>query len=152
MLEYYETGESGIDLIRPLWEQLNRHHLERSPYFKDHYARFTFEERKADLLLKAREGRLYVCLASDEGTSVGYVVSTLTGVEGEIDSIYVSPAHRGRGVGDVLMTRALAWLDTQGALRKKVEVGAGNEDVFRFYARYGFYPRKTTLLQKDGSK
>jgi diamine N-acetyltransferase len=45
------------------------------------------------------------------------------------------------------MTNALLWLDSQPLSRKTVSVGFGNEEVFRFYERYGFYPRAITLQQ-----
>jgi hypothetical protein len=34
-------------------------------------------------------------------------------------------------------------MDNEDVEAKIVGVGAGNEDVFGFYARYGFLPRKT---------
>ena len=66
---------------------------------------------------------------------------------GEIKSIFVSETYRHRGVGEVLMQKALAWMEKQGALEKVVEVTAGNEAAWGFYAHYGFLPRKTLLKQ-----
>jgi hypothetical protein len=40
-------------------------------------------------------------------------------------------------------------MDKEGAAAKIVEVVAGNEQAFGFYARYGFLPRKTVLKQVE---
>lgn len=148
---YIETDERGIDAIKPLWEKLNEHHRQLSPHFAGHYETFKFEQRKADLLRKAEQGLMHIDLAKDmdDDVIVGYCVSTLIkdGSEavGEVDSIYVDEAYRSSGIGDTLMRKALEWMDARGADVKRVSVGAGNEDVFPFYERYGFYPRMTVL-------
>jgi ribosomal protein S18 acetylase RimI-like enzyme len=150
-IEYIETDEKDIDLIRPLWEQLNEHHRALSPHFSSHYETFTFERRKDDLLHKTKNGLMHICLAKDidPGRYVGYCISSLLKDRdrpvGEIESIYVNSLYRSNGIGDTLMRKALEWMDTHGADTKKVSVGAGNEDVLPFYARYGFYHRTSTL-------
>jgi ribosomal protein S18 acetylase RimI-like enzyme len=79
---------------------------------------------------------------------VGYCVSTLNlSKVGEIESIYVDENFRHLGIGDTLIRKALSWMDSKGAISKVVEVGAGNEQVFSFCERYGFFPRKTVLKQ-----
>lgn len=45
------------------------------------------------------------------------------------------------------MKKALCWMEQEGAVQKIVDVGAGNEAAFGFYAKYGFLPRKTVLKQ-----
>ena len=139
-----------LDQIKPLWESLNRHHLELSTNFKQHYCEMTFEKRKADLIKKTRGGEMRVDLAIDEtsGQNVGYCVCSLNEEKtGEIDSIFVDAAYRRVGIGDSLMKKALCWMEQKHAVAKIVEVGAGNEVAFGFYARYGFFPRKTVLRQ-----
>lgn len=55
---FYETNiryvfgkEDLLDCIKPLWQELNKLHLDKSPCFKDFYANNTVETRKASLLL-----------------------------------------------------------------------------------------------------
>ena len=73
-----------------------------------------------------------------------YCVSSVGKCEvGEIESIFVVPNYRGLGIGDALTRKALAWMDKEGVEAKNVEVGAGNEDVFGFYAPHGSLPRRT---------
>lgn len=66
---------------------------------------------------------------------------------GVIESVYVSEAYRGFGLGDRLMRNALSWLDEKNALVKVLDVTFGNEAVYSFYCRYGFLPRQTQLKQ-----
>jgi len=103
---YTELGPESIDLIKPLWEQLNQYHLIRSPDFRQHYEQMTFEARKADLLKKER---LCVLLALSDRAPIGYCVCTITGETGEIDSIFVQDEYRRSGIGEQLMNLALAW-------------------------------------------
>jgi ribosomal protein S18 acetylase RimI-like enzyme len=147
---YIGGDEALLDRIKPLWEALNRYHLGLSQNFKQYYFDMTFQKRKADLLKKAGLGEMHVEIAVDKvsGQNVGYCVSSITLEKiGEIKSIFVSETFRGMGIGDVLMQKVLIWLEQNGAVEKIVEVTAGNERAWVFYARYGFLPRKTMLKQ-----
>ena len=149
-IRYSNGDQTLLDRIKLLWEELNNHHCQHSPNFKDHYNQMTFEKRKSDLLKKSLSGEMRVDLAVDEGSgfNVGYCVSSLNGEKtGEIESIFVNIAYKGLGIGDSLIKNALSWMDNQGAVAKIVEVGDGNEKAFGFYARYGFLPRKMVLKQ-----
>jgi ribosomal protein S18 acetylase RimI-like enzyme len=147
-IEYTETDQRGLDLIGPLWEKLNEYHRERSPYHKGHFAGMTFEMRKRHLLEKSAGGAMRIDIARDRETDkyAGYCVSTVSkDRQGEIDSIYIESEYRRRGIGDALMKRTLGWMDRLSITRRLVEVASGNEEVFAFYRRYGFYPRSTIL-------
>jgi len=149
-IQYVEGDEALLDQIKPLWEALNRHHFGLSENFKQYYVDMTFPKRKAELLKKAALGKMRITLAFDaaSGQNVGYCVSSINQEKtGEIKSIFVSEGFRGIGVGDALMQKALCWLEQGGAVEKIVEVAAGNEKAWGFYARYGFLPRKTMLKQ-----
>jgi diamine N-acetyltransferase len=149
-IRYNHGDDALLEQIKYLWEELNQHHYQCSPNFKDHYKQMTFEKRKFDLLKKSASGEMRVDLAVDEasGCIVGYCVSSInTEKTGEIESIFVDVAYRGLKIGDSLIRNALSWMDNEGALAKIVEVGDGNEQAFGFYARYGFLPRKTVLKQ-----
>jgi diamine N-acetyltransferase len=149
-LKFNETGKEGIDLIQPLWEKLNKYHLNQKSDFKDHYALFTFTERKEVLLNKALEGDMYICHAEDEEskTMLGYIVTTISSEdEGEIDSVYVEEEYRLMGIGDALMQRSIRWMDGKGVKTKKVAVAAANQEAISFYESYGFRRRSITLEQ-----
>ncbi len=143
---YYIAGnEELLNRIKPLWEGLNAIHQAKSVHFKAHYAGFTFEARQNALLKTASEGRLRVILAYDGERLIGYCVASVADETGEIDSIFVSEAFRGKGIASRLMERALDWLKAKGAAKIALKVSVGNEDVLGFYAKHGFYPRLLEL-------
>lgn len=142
-------GSELLDEVGPLWAQLNGHHAASSPHFEQAYQRKTFAERKQGLLEQAQGGDLHVELMLDGvGTVVGYCVSTInSGRVGEIDSLFVLPEWRGKKLGHTLMESSLCWLRERGISRIRLSVAAGNEQVFGFYAKHGFFPAKTILEQ-----
>lgn len=73
---------------------------------------------------------------------VGYCISSINkGLEGEIDSIFVAYEYRKLDLGDKLMRNALEWLDKNKVKTRTIGVIDGNEEVLRFYKKYGFYKR-----------
>ena len=149
-IKFTHGDEGTLDDIKSLWQALNDHHCHRSTNFKEHYCSMTFEKRKADLLKKAALGELRVDIAVDEAAqmAVGYIVSTVNSEKtGEIESVFVSEAYRGLGVGDRLLEKALEWMNQKGAIERIVEVSVGNEQAWGFYSKHGFLPRKTVLKQ-----
>jgi ribosomal protein S18 acetylase RimI-like enzyme len=154
-IQYTETDRQGLDLIKPLWQQLVEHHKARSPIFYNDYAKMTFATRKKQLLEKSRGNNIRIDLARDEnlGEFVGYCVSTISEErQGEIDSIYIKPDYRRFGIADNLMKRALHWMDEQLITKRILVVGAGNEEVLGFYSKYGFHPRNIVLEQAQAKK
>ena len=101
--------------------------------------------------LLAGENNL-VLLARDVDEVVGHLVGRLhrgnslhpTRVA-ELESIHVYPAHRGRGVGSLLVARFHEWATARGAGRSWVTAYAANEGALRFYGRHGFAPRSVIL-------
>ena len=151
-IEYVNFDKSGIDRIKELWEGLNKHHFERSENFKERYSIMTFEKRKEMLFKKLGDGEMFVELAVDKNNDkpVGYCLSiTISSPEneGEVESLYIDPLYRGKGIGDVFMKHAIEWLDSKRVACKRIVVAAGNEEVFPFYERFGFFPKFITLEQ-----
>ena len=143
----------GLELIRPLWIQLNEHHHAMAGMFRSHYEQMTFDDRKKYFERVARTGSLRLDLAwdPDSGRFVGYCVSSLSeDKNGEIESIFLENGYRNLGIGSALMLRALGWMDESDARQKRVSVGDGNEGAWKFYEKFGFYPRMTILEQKTG--
>lgn len=150
-VSYRTTGISEIDLVRPLWEQLNGHHHERASRFRSHYERMTFDERTSYFRKLDEAGQVRLDLAADAmtGKYIGYCVSSVSAENtGEVESLFVEPAYRSQGVGTTLVSRSLAWMDSLGTVRNRVSVGDGNEAAWAFYRKFGFYPRMTILEQK----
>ncbi len=146
-IDYMEGGVELLDQVVPLWEELNRHHQKLSEHFSDAMAARAFADRRSELVEKSNHGRLRVDVArTGAGDFVAYCIATVdpTGT-GEIDSIFVQPALRNRGIGDALMRRAMAWMDALGTHSRVLNVAWGNDRVGAFYQRYGFLPRSTTF-------
>lgn len=87
------------------------------------------------------------CLvAVEDGGIVGFATAatfthpTLTGVLGEIEEIYVAPAHRRKGLGTALAGAILDWIDDQGGNVMKVRVGRGLGEprAIAFWESMGF--------------
>jgi ribosomal protein S18 acetylase RimI-like enzyme len=155
MIEYRMLQNEEIELIRPLWEKLREHHQSNSNHFKDRYLKFTFEKRRDDLREKAERGKLRIDIAEDNLLEkiVGYCVSSINSgtkeKEGEIDSIFIDANYRKLGIGDQLMKLSLNWLNEEKVVVKKIIVAEGNEGVYTFYQKYGFYHLSNVLQQRD---
>lgn len=145
----YEIGDIElIDYVEPLWTQLNKLHLDRSINFKYKYENNTFKDRKNSLLKE--EKNLMIVLAKVQSTDeyIGYSISSISKDNiGEIDSIYIDSRYRGLQIGDMLMKKPLEWMTNKCITKIIVGVAAGNEDVFPFYSKFGFYPKATILEQ-----
>jgi ribosomal protein S18 acetylase RimI-like enzyme len=148
---YTEADAQGLELIGDLWQKLHAHHKQRNKHFPEYYDMITWDKRREELLEKASKGKIYIDLAwdVDSGKTVGYCVSTIveSGV-GEIDSIFIEEPYRRSGIGGAFMKKALARMDSQSVMWKMLTVAGGNEEVFSFYQRFGFYPRFTMLAQE----
>ena len=147
---YRAAGIDEIDLIRPLWEQLNEHHHMKASFFRKHYERMTFGDRKLHFLRLHESGYLRIDLAQDTmtGDYIGYCVCSVSADKtGEVESLFVNATYRSAGIGTALVTRGLAWMDSLGTVMKRVSVGNGNEPAWMFYRKFGFYPRMMVLEQ-----
>ena len=54
-----------------------------------------------------------------------------------LEDLYVQPAHRGKGVGEALLTRLAALANERGYARFEWSVLDWNENAIRFYERLG---------------
>lgn len=153
-LEFIEGNEELLDLIGPLWDKLNHHHVSVSTYFSNQFAKFSFQKRRKGIK-PGEDGKLIridLVRVVTENKLVGYCFSSVVkghyGITGEIESLYIEPEYRGIGIGSRFMHSAMDWMDQQGIDRKMVVVATGNEEVYEFYRRFGFYPKSTRLEQK----
>jgi ribosomal protein S18 acetylase RimI-like enzyme len=62
---------------------------------------------------------------------------------GAIQNLGVTPEHRGRGLGTLLMNRALQGFREAGLRRAFLEVTAQNDGAIRLYQRIGFEKART---------
>jgi GNAT superfamily N-acetyltransferase len=83
--------------------------------------------------------------SGDEGFSY---VGTIQGIRdksgmGAVQNLGIVPEHRGRGLGSLLMLKALEGFQRAGLRRVFLEVTSQNEGAIRLYQRLGFYKART---------
>jgi ribosomal protein S18 acetylase RimI-like enzyme len=102
------------------------------------YARF--------LGTQLKEPEAAVLVAETQGVVIGYAYvavegwdyMALRGPAGALHDVIVDPAHRGQGVGTMLLEAALAFLKSRGAPRVVLSTAEQNEGAQRLFARAGF--------------
>jgi ribosomal protein S18 acetylase RimI-like enzyme len=98
-----------------------------------------------------REAGIVVLVAERDGAVLGYTYAGLEGFDymslrgpaGALYDIVVDPAHRGRGVGRMLLDATLAELRARGAPRVVLSTAERNEPAQRLFERAGF--RRTMI-------
>jgi diamine N-acetyltransferase len=106
--------------------------------------------RDDGLLQKTQDGKLQVQLVfvDDEEEPIGFCVTSLTQERvGEVEALFVVDRYQGNKLGGQLFQNALAWMEKEGATEQRLVVAVGNENVFDFYAKYGFFPGYSTLFR-----
>lgn len=152
---YEQSGPEGLDLVENLWNQLKEHHAGSARHFKEQLLNRTYTERKADIIgtNAGRSIRVYLAKVKESEDIIGFCVcSGAPGEYGEIESIYVQPDYRYLGIGTKFMGHVDIFFDDIGVTEHRVGVCDGNEDSFRFYERFGFYPRRHLLIRKQVNK
>ncbi|MCA1944319.1 MAG: GNAT family N-acetyltransferase [Desulfovibrio sp.] len=144
-------GAELLDAVAPLWRELCDHHAKVAPVFAPWFQCREFRDRAAEILAHA-QGGLQVQLAQPAAACgtvpVGFCICSMAACgAGEVDSIYVQPAHRGAGIGEAFMHAGLTWLEGQGASPISLAVVSGNDRAMRWYARFGFTPRRVQLVR-----
>ena len=97
-----------------------------------------------DLLLSSSVATILV--ATDDDRIIGTVMTGFEGHRGWVYYLAVDPAHRGAGLGRLLMTAAEAWLKAQGAPKLQLMVRADNAAALGFYDRLGLERQDVVVL------
>lgn len=140
MLDIREIQD--LNAIRPLWEALNRHHLNHSRHFKTHYLQQSFDDR-IKKFEKVEQYRIEVIC--QENKPYGYILASIDKGVGEIDSFYIYDDLRGLGLGEYLIKRMITWFESNHIDQVDVSIAAGNEEIIMFYQRMGFNMKKYTM-------
>jgi len=140
-------GKELLPQIRPLWNELKKHHVEVAGIFSPVYARADWESRRADLERKAFDDKLRVDLVTCGSELIAYAVSTIDHkCIGEIDSLCVKEQYRGQGIGKQLIRRAIDWMESEGAKSYTLQVVHGNDRAMSLYQSLGFRPVRHVLM------
>jgi len=139
---------SKISIIKNCWQELNKIHEEDSLYFKEHYKRFTFEERISSFG-KLKEADLKISVIRKDDNVLGYCISSVKDVIGEIESLYINPELRKQNLGKQLVELHKKWLKFKKCIKIKVTVSYGHDSVLKFYNKLGFFERLIELELKE---
>lgn len=70
--------------------------------------------------------------------------------EADLFQMWVDPTLRGKGIGRALLEESLAWANSVGAHRVRLDVTATNTPAMRLYTSQGFYPIDSSEPLRDG--
>jgi len=106
------------------------------------------EDIRRRLAAIERDGRGAVYVAEADGQAIGWVhVYSAPQLESdphaEIGGLVVDEAHRGRGVGQMLMRKAEEWAREHGCREVRVRSNVIREQAHVFYERIGYSNIKT---------
>jgi ribosomal protein S18 acetylase RimI-like enzyme len=137
-----------------IWRELRHAALAEAPYafgsrLADWQGEGDREERWRERLSIPGSHNLVVLL---DGQPVGMASGVPDDQDGvaELISMWVSPAARGRGAGDRLMSAVERWARQSGAHTLKLAVSEGNENAIALYQRSGFAATGEWELMPDG--
>lgn len=149
------AGLDRLDDLTGFWELLHRHQgsvcapVEGLEVLSEEESAVITREMYRDWLSGPDS---FAFLAEADSHPVGYLIGFYesahfmwaTGRVGHVDSFYVLPEMRGRGVGRLLMDAAYAAMREAGAETVALEMVADNDVARKFYEREGF---TTTFVQ-----
>ncbi|MDQ6830005.1 MAG: GNAT family N-acetyltransferase [Gemmatimonadota bacterium] len=141
--DLHAVGRLGALLVRTHHEFDPRRFIEATPHTENSYGSF--------LGRQLAEPNVVILVAERDGEVAGYAYAglegwdymSLRGPAGVLYDIVVDHAHRGRGVGRMLLDAMLASLASRGAPRVVLSTAEQNEPAQRLFRRAGF--RRTMI-------
>jgi GNAT superfamily N-acetyltransferase len=147
----YESSVEEIDVVEPLWNALQEHHVRVTPELDPQTPKRDLANawriRRSKYVRWLENPETFFVIAEDECGPVGYAFVTVgpgyaswkTGERAaELETLSVLPEHRGRGVGAELIEAAWRRLDELGIDDMAITTTKTNVDSHRFYERQGF--------------
>ena len=156
------AGIERLDDLAALWIAMQEHHEAVAPPaltaevapFREHADSWRRRRASYAAWFAADSAVLHVAEA-DGGELAGYAMVRLGGgwaqlatpeAIAELESLSVAVAHRGRGVGSLLLAAVHADLRERGIEVVTLAVFAGNDGAERLYARHGMRPILTHMI------
>ena len=93
-------------------------------------------ERSIDMKLRHGDNLLFV--AEIDGKLVGTILVGFDGHRGWIYSLAVEPDHRKKGIGSLLVKKAIQELKALGCLKVNLQIEGDNSGTVSFYKKLGF--------------
>lgn len=141
--------EEELDLVRPLLVEL---HMTEQAHYADHpqLSREQYERTLPAVRRRFQGENVIFAVRDGRGGLAGICWVVLfdpgTGLEGEVAEVYVAEEHRGRGVGEALVRRAVRLFEERGVTLGYVWTRAQNQAAIRLYRGAGFQPTRQLIL------
>jgi len=148
-LDVERLADGEYDLIKPLLVEL---HMGEQVHYSDHpqLRREEIEDHLATVPVTFRGENVVFAVRDEIGAVIGFCWIVLydpgTGLEGEVAEVYVSPEHRGRGVGEMLMDQAVRLFRERRVTLGYVWTRPDNEAAVRLYRSSGFEPNRQLVM------
>lgn len=136
-------GRLGALLVKTHHDFDTKRFISATPQTEQGYASFLgrqLDDPKTLILVAEEDGEV---VAYTYAGVEGYDYMSLRGPAGVLYDIVVDPAHRGRGLGRMLLDATLAELERRGAAQVVLSTAEQNEPAQRLFARAGF--RRTMI-------
>ncbi len=141
--------DDELALVRPLLVEL---HMHEQPHYTDHpqLTRAQLDESLDEVRPRFDGENVLFAVKDGAGGLAGFCWVVLfdpgTGLEGEVAEVYVDEAHRGQGVGEALLQRAVRLFEERGVTLGYVWTRSENEAATRLYRSAGFRPTRQLVL------
>lgn len=153
---------ADVPALRPFWLALHHIHQEADPELAPHVDDETSWRKRRELyahclqspdaflLLLRRDGDLigYALVAVEPDGDVLWSDTWRVGAKvAELETVFIVPAERGRGLGGLLLDVVDAELEARGIRDLVIGAVPGNAAALRLYERRGFLPSWTILTR-----
>ncbi|HKW58498.1 MAG TPA: GNAT family N-acetyltransferase [Candidatus Dormibacteraeota bacterium] len=148
-LDVERLAAGDFALIRPLLVDL---HLTEQAHYEDHpqLPREEIELHLASIPSAFRGENVIYAVRDEVGQVIGFCWIVLydpgTGLEGEVAEVYVAEAHRGQGIGDMLVRQAVRLFAERRVTLAYVWTRPDNEAAVKLYRSAGFEPSRQLVL------
>ncbi len=148
-LDVERLADGEYDVIKPLLVEL---HMGEQVHYSDHpqLSRTQIEDHLATVQSGFRGENVVFAVRDEIDEVIGFCWIVLfdpgTGLEGEVAEVYVSPEHRGRGIGEMLINRAVRLFRERGVTLGYVWTRPDNDPAVRLYRSAGFEPNRQVVL------
>ena len=153
-MEIVRAREHLISDIAELWLEFMRFSQDIDPIFEPEDD--TIPIFINEYLRPAMESDNNLMLvALDEGNVLGYSYSLIIetsnlekrGKYGNIHDVFISPAHRHKGVGEMMFSEIMKWFQSKDIDRIELDVIKQNQMASSFWEKHGFTDFKRTLYR-----
>jgi ribosomal protein S18 acetylase RimI-like enzyme len=148
-LDVERLAAGDYTLIKPLLVEL---HLSEQVHYSDHpqLPREEIERHLAQVPSAFRGENVVFAVRDEIGELMGFCWLVLfdpgTGLEGEVAELYVAEAHRGRGIGSMLVRQATRLFAERGVTLAYVWTRPDNDAAVRLYRSAGFEPNRQLVM------